>query len=280
MLRCSVLLLLLMAATVSAVRADIVIYQDDFSGSSGTPLNGAAEDAQGALWSANNFVNADGSINGANEGGALLPFNPVVDRVYTLSMDVLMPVGVDRWVALGFARDPLVAPGTNNVNDRLSNEPEGLSWMLYRDHATPADEIQIFRGARTTTTIADTNPAVTFGITHNLKIVIDTAGNGSSYTANFFLDNVSLLAGGTPVTISAYGVPAGIGGSFSPVLDTINYVGFAFDNTTANPPRVDNFLLAVAVPEAGSLAFGGVAACASLAGWAWRKRRADVAKQA
>jgi hypothetical protein len=224
-------------------------------------LNGQAEDQQGTLWSSNNFVNADGSINGTNEGSALLPFNPALNTVYTLSLDVLMPVGVDRWVALGFARDALTAPGTNQVNDRLSNEPEGLSWFLFRDHATQADEVQIFRGARTANQITDTNPTLTFGVWHNLKIVIDTTGTGSSYTANFFLDNMSLLPGGTPTTISAFSNPGGAG-TVSPVVDTINYVGFAFDNSTANPPRIDNFRL-TAVPEAGAFVFATAAACVS-----------------
>ena len=100
----------------------------DFSGT-GAALNGTAPDvAPGAeTWTANGPFRDDGTIDGAVEGGALLPFDPVVNRQYTLSMDVTAPVGTDRWVALGFTRDALPSTSADDVNGRHSNETEEAS---------------------------------------------------------------------------------------------------------------------------------------------------------
>lgn len=224
---------LLTLAAAIAPASGVVIYQESFSGT-GIALNGTAEDQQGVLWSANNFVNDNGSINGANEGSALLPFSPLVNQTYSVTLDVTNPT--DRWIGLGFARDPLAFPGTSFTNDRLSNETEGIAWMLYRDHASdPTQDIQLFGGFRTSGGIADTNPTFDNATTHTLRIDIDTTGTGASFTANFFLDGVSLLAGG-PATISIN-------------IEDINYVGFTFDNSTATPITVDNFVLTGSIPE-------------------------------
>ena len=236
------------------------VYSDDFSGT-GAALNGTAPDvAPGAeTWTANGPFRDNGTIDGAVEGGALLPFDPVVNQQYTLSMDVTTPVGTDRWVALGFTRDPLPSTSADDVNGRHSNETEGIAWMLFRDSATNADDVQVFRGMRTANQIADTATAVTFGVTHTLSIVLDTTGDGSSFTADFLIDGVSVVGG--PQVISSLGNPGGVGPS-SPVLDVINHVGFSYDDATATPPTIDNFSLTV-VPEPASiglLALGGLAA--------------------
>ena len=232
------------------------VYSDDFSGAGG-PLNGAAPDVSpaAATWTANSPFLDNGAIDGTVEGGALLPFSPQANFQYTLSLDVLNPTG--NWVALGFARDPIATPGADNVNDRLSNEPEGISWMLYRDVADSTQDIQLFAGLRTANGIADTNPAFDASVSHNLEIVITTAADGTNFTADFFLDDVSLLAAG-PVTITRN-------------IDDINFVGMAFDDATmATTIRVDNFTLSeVAVPEPASL---GLLALAGLA--LGRRRRA------
>lgn len=218
------------------------LYSDGFSGSGGL-LNGVAVaggTGAGALWSANSAFLDNGAISGANEGSALLPFTPVTGQLYTLSLDVLN--ATDRWIALGFARDALASPGASLTNDRFSNEAEGISWMLFRQHATDATQnIQIFGGLRTASGITDDNAAINFGIAHQLKIVLDTAGDGTSFTANFFLDGNSILAGGAPVTIARN-------------IDDINFVGMSFDNATASAVTFDNFLLtAVPEPSTGAL---------------------------
>ena len=247
---------LLCAASLSSAFAQTTIYSDSFSGD-GTALNGATTTVGGGTWSANNFVNRNGTINGANEGSALLTFNPVANMTYTLTLDVSNTT--DRWVGLGFARDPLTSPGASFTNDRLSNETEGISWMLYRDHASDqTQDIQLFGGLRTASQIADNNfSGFSFSNANTLKIVIDTTGDGSSFTANFFINDNSLLSSG-PVTIARS-------------LDDINYVGFTFDNATASAVSVDNFSL-TAVPEPSS--FAALAGLAGLGFAASRRRRA------
>lgn len=230
------------AATASAQ----VIYSDPFSGSGGL-LNGTAVPAgsgAGNLWSANNAFNNNGTISGANEGSALLTFNPVVGREYTLTMDVAN--STDRWIAMGFARDPLISPGANNTNDRLSNEPEGISWMLFRNTASLNQDVQVFAGLRTANVLYSGDPVANFAVGHQLKIVVNTSVDltGATFTANFFVDGSSLLAGGNPVTIVRN-------------IDDINFVGMAYDNSTATPPTFDNFLL-TEVPEPSAAALAGL----------------------
>ena len=234
--------ILLCSLVLTIPSGAVVVYQDDFSGA-GATLNGASTDLGGGTWSANNAFNDNGTINGANEGSALLPFNPTVGQIYTLTLDVRNTT--DRWIGLGFATVPLVTPGASRTNDRYSNDNRGVAWMLYRDHLTdPAQDIQLFAGLGTANGIADTNPAFDSSLAHTLKIVLDTTGDGTSFTANYFLDGVSLLAGGTPATIVRS-------------IDDLNYVGFTFDNATAEVPTFDNFSL-TAVPEPSAALLSGL----------------------
>ena len=122
------------AAGTGVATAD-VLYSDSFAGTgllNGVLVEDGALQNGSVAWAANSAFNADGTINGADEGGAYLPFQPLINSQYTLSMDVLNPT--DRWVALGFARDPIASPGASDLADRLSNEAEGIAWMLYRNN--------------------------------------------------------------------------------------------------------------------------------------------------
>jgi hypothetical protein len=233
------------AATVTSTSAAFLIYQENFSGTSSTALNGTTTDAGGGTWSANNFVNKDGSLNEANEGSAQLVFNPTVNNEYELRIDVRNTT--DRWVALGFMRDALASPGASLTNDRMSNETEGISWMLFRDHLTdPTQDLQLFGGLRTGGGIVDINntAALDFTQTHTLSIIINTFGTGTSFTANFFLDGQSVLAGGSPVTVGVN-------------IEDINYVGLSYDNATATDITVDNFSLSY-VPEPSAALLAGL----------------------
>jgi hypothetical protein len=229
-----------------------VLYSDSFSGGAAN-LNGVAVESGAfapANWSANATYMADGSLDETVEGSAILPFNPIPNARYTLSLDVFNTT--DRWVALGFARDALQTPGSDQVNDRFSNEAEGIAWMLFRDHATDAtQDIQLFGGLRTGNGIADNNTAITHNQVNQLQVIIDTTGDGSSFTADFFLNGSSLSSGPQNVPIA--------------VAD-INFVGMSYDDsTTAAQITVDNFSLTGPVPEPTSCVLSGSALIGLLA---------------
>jgi hypothetical protein len=103
------------------------IVQDDFSGLATDLLNGQGADL-GGTWSANFFARADGSINGAYEGSAILGFTAEAGMTYTLKMDVINPSG--QWVALGFKNSALRSPGGSTYRDRFTNGG-GNAWMLF-----------------------------------------------------------------------------------------------------------------------------------------------------
>lgn len=198
-------------------------YFDDFDGNS-NPLNGAVEDGSGAIWIANNFVNSDGSFNGGNEGSALLPFDPVVDQVYHLSMDVFNMS--DRWVALGFCRDIISSPGQSSFADRFSNDADGIAWMLYRNTTAADQDIQIFEGLNTAGNIYSEDYAGGFSVPRTLSITIDTTGDGASFQAEFRIEQDTLYSG-----------------TVNRSVNEINYVGFSFDDSTNQTVFVDNFSL-------------------------------------
>ncbi|MBX3434522.1 MAG: autotransporter-associated beta strand repeat-containing protein [Pirellulales bacterium] len=214
------------------VEAQTTLYTDSFGGGA-VPLNGVL--VQGGTlqtgsiaWSANSAFLANGTISLADEGSAILPFTPQVNATYTLTMDVNNPS--TQWIALGFKGTPLTSPGTNFTNDRFANG-NGYAWMLYRDHATdPTQDIQLFGGANTANPIADNDVTFNNAATNQLKIVLDTTGAGTSFTADFFLNGVSVTSTGLPVTIAQ-------------PITAINYVGLSYDNTALVPVTFDNFLL-------------------------------------
>lgn len=202
------------------------LYRDSFAGAGS--LNGAlvesgAFQTGSVAWAASSAFNADGTINGADEGGAYLPFQPLLNSQYTLSMDVLNTT--DRWIALGFARDEIGAPGASDLNDRMSNETEGIAWMLYRNNGA-ANAIESFTGLRTAGGLAIDSTGLDFNAANNLAIDIDTTGDGSSFTANWRINGNLVRTETIAVAVS-----------------DINFVGLSFDNATTGTPTFDNFLL-------------------------------------
>lgn len=212
------------AASASVVSAG-EIYTHTFDGDGTNPLNGVNSTTGGGTWIANRITDDDGTMNNG-EGSAVLPFEPVVNETYTLSME-LTHAGTNDWVGLGFASDGLNNAGGDSATDRFSTTGRGVSWMIYRDNATDADDVQIFAGTGTGNQIADT--AVWSAGLHILKIVLDTTGDGTNFTADYFIDDVSISNGPQTVDLS---------------IDSINWVGFtSADDTSGDNTVVDNFSL-------------------------------------
>ena len=224
----SIFLLSVLSAAV--VDAQTTLYSDSFGGA-GTALNGAL--VQGGTlqtgsvaWSANSPFLNNGTIDESTEGSAILPFAPVVNAQYTLSMDVLNTSA--NWVGLGFKNSALANPGTNQVNDRFSNGG-GLAWMLYRNNGAD-NAIELFGGPNVTNPIVDINNqgSINFNTLNSLKIIIDTTGAGSSFTADFHVNGSSISSG--PQIVNQ-------------PLSAIQSAGLSYDNTAATQVSFDNFLL-------------------------------------
>jgi fibronectin-binding autotransporter adhesin len=215
------------------------LYTDSFGGA-GTALNGTL--VQGGTlqngsvaWSANAAFLNDGNIDETSEGSAILPFAPVVNQVYTLSMDVLN--ASTNWIGLGFKNAALAVPGVSDTNDRFSNGG-GLAWMLYRNNPGNNNSIELFGGPNVGSVIADINnhDSINFNNTNNLKVVINTSGSGNSFTADFQINNSSVSNG--PQLVNQ-------------PLSALQFVGLTYDNTAASQVTFDNFLLTQTAAPSG-----------------------------
>jgi hypothetical protein len=93
----------------SGLLASTVIYQDLFTGGSGT-LNGAAPDTRlgvaggsaSATWNSSGWTQ-NGVKSSPAAGNAWLPFNPESGNVYTLTLAVDLTNASSSWAAIGFA---------------------------------------------------------------------------------------------------------------------------------------------------------------------------------
>ena len=216
-----------------------VIFSEDFSGSSDVEgsLNGTAEDAQGAIWSANGFATESGELaTGQFEGSALLPFDPVPDNIYTLTVDVT--TGSDRWFGVGFSNGGS-SEALNSAQDRLA-QSGGIGWFLLRPAtANLVQQVEVFGGFNTSNIINDNN--LSFAgptVARTMQIVLDTSvdSTGATFDLDCLIDGASINFG--PQTV--------------PVLvDDINFVGFTFEGpATAGDPfgppiTITNFVLEV-----------------------------------
>lgn len=213
---------IIMANAVSLVSAR-QIYSHVFNGGT-APINGSVTTTGGGSWVANSIANSNGVIS-ASDGSAVLPFKPVVNRIYTVSMD-LTHSGASQWVGLGFCRDALTSVGGSSAGQRFSGNPEGIAWMIYRDDIDNAKDVELFGGVRTNNVIADSS--VFSSGTHRLSIILDTSGDGSSFSANFLIDGVSISNGFQIVAQD---------------VDDLNFVGFTSDGPATGNTVINNFSL-------------------------------------
>ena len=120
-----------MAAPAAA--AAKVIYQDNFTGSSTTPLNGAKPTTDNGLsstWTASSVWKDSGHANGtaAPRQNAYLSFTPANGKIYTLSASLDSTSAASNgngWVALGFTPTPTLSTAYD------TNGASGASpWVL------------------------------------------------------------------------------------------------------------------------------------------------------
>ena len=247
MMKKKVMLIAVAIVAIAAAANAGMIYSETFDGDGTTGLDGSVPTAGGNTWGAKGeFIMTDGSIDG-KAGANLLPFDPVAGKVYTLSMD-LNHTGT-KYIGIGFSK-----AGTNDSSkaDTGYRFPQngGIAFMHYGQGGA----IDMYEGLNAYTDGVKNATIPTTGVYAgqtwvNLKIVLDTAGDGSSFTADFMIDDVSISSGPFQIDLP---------------IEDINYAGISSYGTRsgASPAGsiVDNFEISV-VPEPATialLAFGGL----------------------
>jgi hypothetical protein len=231
------------SATTPALPVEVsaIIYSETFDGDGTSGLDGVAPTIGANAWDAkSDFINNNGTVNGggANSawaGAALLPFEPETNQVYTLSVDLLhtgnnpTDLSTLKYLALGFTRDGIndaLVDTSNRFPDRF-----GVAWFQYGGSGA----VNTWAGLKDANAIANTATYVE-GTNINLKVLIDTTGDGTSFTADFLIDDESIVGG--PQTIAL-------------AVDLINYVGLgSYGTRNGDSPVgsvVDNFELSVGV---------------------------------
>ena len=120
-------------------QASTIIYQDSFSGSATTPLNGAApttDNGTSATWTATggytSFADSGYTSESSSTGStAYLNFTPASGNIYTLSAglyttSVYSPDPGWDWLAVGFVLNPTTTSGTSFVFNKT--DPGAYAW--------------------------------------------------------------------------------------------------------------------------------------------------------
>jgi hypothetical protein len=208
-----------MVLSSTSLRAETVIYSDDFSGDSATALNGTAPDIRpgSETWLAGASYKADGSVVGADNNNVFLPFTPMSGKIYILSLDVNVTAGGDAWFAFGFTAG-------NNTTANFANFPiNAAPWLLERQDATSTDQTYALTGANISGYVFYNQPPGP----KTLKVVLDT--RRAQWRAAWYIGNV-LLRGAVTYDTNP----------------TITYVGIGKYVNAAG--MVDNFKLVDATP--------------------------------
>ncbi len=197
----------LAAATLAAVAciglagtawASTVIYQDNFSGSSSTPLNGAkptVDNGTSTAWTATGGSTAfadSGYTSESNSAGAVayLNFTPVSGHVYTLSAglyttSVYTPDPGWDWLAVGFVLNPTTTSGTSFVFNETA--PGAYAFMQVYAPGSASASGTAYSGpdGGNSPYIDPFNaPSGTANGPQNVSIVLDTGA--SAWTYQFF----------------------------------------------------------------------------------------------
>jgi hypothetical protein len=227
------------------------IYLDNFDGTAGADLNGAAPDVGANNWAAHNAFDADGLITPVAGGSsAVLPFTPAAGNLYTLSASFRGVTGNTNWLGAGFVESvPANPQASGNDNRFISGATVGKAWMLFRGATSPTAPLQSLRGDAASGTLpAGTLPwlgALTAGGDIDLQIVLDARGGPGTLKAQFFAkrpaDSLYTDVGGGALALNA---------------EDIGGVGLVYSNTGISGRVVDFSLTAVPEPATGMLAIG------------------------
>jgi hypothetical protein len=250
----------------------IVIYQDNFDGSSSSFLNGLPPDVDNNggtnTWSAFgsaanvNGYKADGTLaSGSVSQGAWLPFTPTSGNIYTLSVE-LIGVGPQSantaWYAMGFAKS-LPADPQSGQNRFLEGNTIGRAWMLFRATTPQGTAFNQSQRGDATTGAGPTGTAQAWaagapanGGDVDMQIVLDTTQ--ATWTADYFAKRP---ADGSYLEVSPGALPL--------LAQNIGAVGFArtTNSTSSLSGKITNFDLSgvLVVPEPASsalLALGAI----------------------
>jgi len=216
--RATVVCIAIMGIAAGKVQAT-TIYSDDFSGGSGTNLNGTAPDVRPGLetWLASGWT-ANGAISsGGTAANAWLPFTPQANTLYQLSLS-LNPTAntAGNWFALGFSP-------SSTTTSAFGAGANAAPW-LYKRGPNGNYQVESALGP-------GNNSFVSFGTGFSgaTQILIELDTRNPAWTAEWFVDGVSQRG---PVAYATN--------------PTINFVGFGRDGDAVG--SVSNFQL-VAVPE-------------------------------
>ncbi len=263
--------LAMLGVTAGAVSGSTIIYQDSFTGSATTPLNGAVptiDNGTSATWTADNSGSSAGYIGfadngytteglGSGGGAAYLKFTPVSGNIYTLSAGLNAITGANPgtgndWLSIGFLKTP------NTVGRFDAPTSEGAyAWALLRTVAnTPVAGQQdgtLFTGPGVDTYGQNFNNAVA-GV-NTLSTVLNTGG--STWTWQLFLNGAAVSP------IKAF-----------PTNPTITAVGIGNDGSVINGQFSNFELTSSPVPEPATLGLFGLGGLGLLL--ASRKRKLRV----
>ena len=226
-----------------------VLYDENFTGSASTTLNGQIPDVDqnGGFnaWRAHTTYLADGNMTPpAGGSGGFLPFIPTAGHVYTLSASVTGITGAagtnNAWIAIGFTESVPSNPQiTSNDTRFISGPSTGKAWMLFRSNfATGGLTHQTHRGSADngTTNPADFTGSFTAAGDIDLQIVLDTTA--ATYTAAYYAKRPGDV-GYTAVSAGALPLAA----------QDIGGIGFATSAAAASiDGRMTNFTLETTGP--------------------------------
>lgn len=225
------------------------IFSDDFSGSTGTDLDGQEPDIRPGTetWVAGSTIDADGAIADTANHTATLAFTPSSGTEYQLDVSLDDVTGTDgEWFSFGFA------DGQSSSTGNFNNRPNGIAWTLVQADASAAgNDHTFFLGTGSNgndTTIAWENLSQIDGAL-DLRITLDT--QPTTWTATW----EAKAATDTSYTVV---------GSTADLLDQTAIASVGFGGRSNSATTVNSFTL-TQIPEPSTYALiGGLLALGSV----------------